>query len=168
MVPDIVVVILRYSLLVLLYLFIWRLFAHMLKELRKVGREQVSEGYQGLSRPVTQVALWAAGSGMLKVLEGPEGFSPPGYGFAIDKQLKIGRSSENAVVINSPFVSGQHARIIFQEDKYFLEDLGSRNGTLVNGVKVKKPVSLAEGDRIQVGEVLFDFVRWANEVESTD
>lgn len=167
MLQDMIVIVLRYSLLVLLYLFIWRLFVHMLTELRGMGEDEL----RNTPRSPTveeQVTTWASGSGMLKVLEGPAGFSSPGYGYVIDNVLSIGRSSDNQVVINSPFVSGQHARIVLQGGEYILADLGSRNGTLVNGVKVKKPVPLAEGDKLQIGEAVFDFVRWANEVESAD
>jgi len=172
MLPDMVVVVLRYSLLLLLYLFILRLFMHMLKDLRDAGREQVSVERAGIAAPaeptVETTSAWSPGTGLLKVIQGIEGFFPPGHMFTLNGQLTIGRSSENDIAINNPFVSGQHVRIVFKDAGYYLEDLGSRNGTLVNGVRVKKPVLLAEGDQVRIGEGVLELVRWIDEVESAD
>lgn len=172
MLPDMVVVVLRYSLLLLLYLFIFRLFVHMLKDLRDAGRVQVPAEQARATPPadptVDAMVAWAPGTGLLKVVHESEGFFPPGHMITLNGQLTIGRNGENDIVINNPFVSGQHLKIVYRDAGYYLEDLGSRNGTLVNGVRVKKPMLLAEGDQVSIGEVVLEFVRWADEVESAD
>ncbi|MFZ2616967.1 MAG: FHA domain-containing protein, partial [Anaerolineae bacterium] len=58
-----------------------------------------------------------------------------------------------AVVIADATVSRQHARIRLQDDKFMLFDLGSANGTFVNGQKVEQPRALADGDVVRFGEV---------------
>ncbi|MBN2240021.1 MAG: FHA domain-containing protein, partial [Dehalococcoidales bacterium] len=71
------------------------------------------------------------------------------------KLLTIGRSPENDIVLDHPAVSRKHAQIIQKEtgDIYVLEDLGSSNGTYVNGIKVVQPVTLNKGDIIRIGAV---------------
>lgn len=69
----------------------------------------------------------------------------------------IGRAQTNTVVISDVTVSRQHARIRLEEDKFLLFDLGSANGTFVNGQPVEAPVALAENDVVRFGEVEFTF-----------
>jgi pSer/pThr/pTyr-binding forkhead associated (FHA) protein len=54
-------------------------------------------------------------------------------------------------------VSRQHARIRLEEDKFLLFDLGSANGTFVNGQRLEQPVTLAENDVVRFGEIEFTF-----------
>lgn len=77
----------------------------------------------------------------------------PGVTFALEgEQLTIGRDSSNAVAINDPEVSRKHARLSFQGGKYVLEDLGSTNGTFVNGQRLAGPIVLKPGDVVSLGE----------------
>jgi len=69
----------------------------------------------------------------------------------------IGRRSANDVVIDTPGVSGRHAVVCRSATHFFIDDLGSTNGTLVNGEPVKDYV-LQFGDRIQIGEYRLKFV----------
>jgi hypothetical protein len=72
--------------------------------------------------------------------------------------LTIGRQPDNDVTIAHSSVSRHHARIAPVEGGYWIVDLGSRNGTLVNGVPVGgTPRQLANGDRIGIGEVTLVF-----------
>lgn len=67
-------------------------------------------------------------------------------------QLTIGRDSTNGVAINDPEVSRRHSRLTFQGGKYVLEDLGSTNGTFVNGQRLSGPHVLKAGDVVALGE----------------
>lgn len=71
----------------------------------------------------------------------------------------IGRSADCHVTIEDPLVSRQHARIIIDGDLATFEDMGSRNGVRVNGVNVKKPTALRDGDRIRIGTQELVFCR---------
>lgn len=66
----------------------------------------------------------------------------------------IGRAPSSDIVIDEPFVSATHARFTLQGPALVLEDLGSTNGTLVNGHGVTQPVTLREGDEVQVGDTI--------------
>lgn len=77
----------------------------------------------------------------------------PGVTFPLEgEQLTIGRDSTNGVAINDSEVSRKHARLMFQGGKYVLEDLGSTNGTFVNGQRLAGPVVLKAGDVVSLGE----------------
>lgn len=67
-------------------------------------------------------------------------------------QLSIGRDSSNEVAINDAEISRRHARLTFQGGKYVLEDLGSTNGTFVNGQRLTGPRVLKPGEVISLGE----------------
>lgn len=77
----------------------------------------------------------------------------PGKVFALEKpDLTIGRDIGNDIVINDAEVSRKHARLYIQGDQYILEDLGSTNGTFVNGARIASPHALENGDNVQMGE----------------
>lgn len=66
----------------------------------------------------------------------------------------IGRSPSSDVVIDEPFVSATHARFTLQGPALVLEDLNSTNGTMVNGHLIGQPVTLRDGDEVQVGDTI--------------
>ena len=66
----------------------------------------------------------------------------------------IGRAPSSDIVIDEPFISATHARFTLQGPALVLEDLGSTNGTLVNGHGITQPVTLREGDEVQVGDTI--------------
>lgn len=77
----------------------------------------------------------------------------PGVTYPLEgDQLTIGRDASNGVAINDAEVSRKHSRLSFQGGKYVLEDLGSTNGTFVNGQRLSGPVVLKPGDVVSLGE----------------
>ena len=66
----------------------------------------------------------------------------------------IGRSPSSDIVIDEPYVSASHARFTIQGPALVLEDLGSTNGTMVNGPIIEQPVTLRDTDEVQVGDVI--------------
>jgi len=77
----------------------------------------------------------------------------PGATYPLEgDQLTIGRDSANGVSINDAEMSRKHARLTFQGGKYVIEDLGSTNGTFVNGQRLSGPFVLKGGDVVSFGE----------------
>jgi pilus assembly protein CpaF len=64
----------------------------------------------------------------------------------------IGRAQENDLILPVPSVSKRHARLLIKDGRYVLMDLGSTNGTFVNGKQINGPVVVKPGDRISIGE----------------
>jgi len=91
-------------------------------------------------------------SSRLVMSQGPQ----PGQTFILDQDsLTLGRDPSSDIVISDPQVSRQHTRITTRQDEMIvIEDLGSTNGTFVNGIRLTGPHTLANGDVIGLGDVV--------------
>ncbi len=78
-------------------------------------------------------------------------------------RITIGRSARNDVCVPDPFASRVHAEVRREGDQYFLQDLGSANGTYYNGARLDRTVPLTHGGRIQIGETEIVFKEHAAE-----
>src|SRR4051812_24053016 len=85
----------------------------------------------------------------------------------MEKQIVIGRSSELDMVLVEDMVSRKHAKITIGAGKITIEDLGSTNGTFVNGEKVKQ-ARLKEGDRILIGTSILKLIEQGKDSEALD
>jgi FHA domain len=148
---------LKIAFLVLLYLFIWRIVRTARRE---VEDPQVAADDSMLLTPeqARELRLVAAKKiGHLVVVKSP----------ALDKEsevpldsvaLTVGRDGVNDVPLpGDRFASAEHARFDPRGDGVWLEDIGSTNGTYVNGVKLKRPKRLESGDIVRIGETDFRF-----------
>ena len=87
--------------------------------------------------------------GTVTVLSGPS----PGATFGVSADGAVmGRSEEVEIFIDDPGLSRRHARIVRDGGEFFIEDLGSTNGTYTGGTPVEDLRPLEDGDRIQIGE----------------
>ncbi|HOM02165.1 MAG TPA: FHA domain-containing protein [Acetivibrio sp.] len=80
--------------------------------------------------------------------------------YILRKSVTIGRNDKNDIVIKDPFISGIHAYIMAEEGSILIKDMGSKNGTFVNGERLNEgeTVLLNDGDNIKIGNVKFLFV----------
>ena len=77
----------------------------------------------------------------------------------LDKEaFTIGRSSANDLTFNNLSLSRHHARIVRKDTKYFVEDTGSRNGTFLNGIRIRQASALKNEDVIQLGEITIRYL----------
>lgn len=76
----------------------------------------------------------------------------------LGEEVTLGRDPGNTVVVGDRFTSARHARVFRRDGAYWVEDLGSRNGTLLNGHRVSGAQRLLAGDRITVGSCTFKFM----------
>jgi transcriptional regulator with GAF, ATPase, and Fis domain len=99
------------------------------------------------TRPQTQAFLTLLGTHTRQTLE-------------LGEYLSLGRFALSDLVLEDAFVSTRHARVEKRDGQYYIRDLGSRNGTFVNGTKVLE-AQLKDRDRVQLGncQFLFSFVR---------
>jgi hypothetical protein len=148
---------LKIAFLVLLYLFIWRIVRTARRE---VQEPQVAADDSMLLTPeqARELRLAAARKiGHLVVVKSP----------ALDQEsevpldstaLTVGRDGVNDIPLpGDRFASAEHARFDPRGDGVWLEDVGSTNGTYVNGVKLQRPKRLEPGDIVRIGETDFRF-----------
>lgn len=131
----------RLLFLAMLYLFLARVIRALQRDLRAAAREPTD-------RP-----------GRLVVLESPSGEPAVGRSFALDVITPLGRDVNNAIVIDDPFASAEHAVLTFRGRSWYLEDLDSTNGSYINGQPIDDVAALGYGDEIQIGQVRFRLER---------
>ncbi len=131
----IVVWIVRLLFLALLYLFLARVVRALLRDLRAAAREP------------------GASLGRLVVVESPGGDPEPGRSFDLDAITTLGRDVNNAIVVDDPFASAEHAVLTYRGRSWYVEDLGSTNGTYLNGRIVASVSPLGFGDEMSIGQV---------------
>ncbi len=164
---EILIFTLRVAFLVLIYVFIYIVLLYLIRDLR-FATEPVRANRDALRRTGINVVNYEpgrAGAGTLRVEYAPEEYAMENNVYILSGSTRLGRGKENDVVLPDPFASNHHAVIHLRNGQYWLEDLGSRNGTYLNGLLLTRPAVLANGDQIKVGDVIFRFVRWDNEVE---
>lgn len=71
--------------------------------------------------------------------------------WALRPIVTLGRAASNAIIVNNDFASAEHARIMLEDGKWWLEDRESRNGTHLNDDKIMRRTILADGDVIGIG-----------------
>ena len=81
--------------------------------------------------------------------------APPQAKLFTRPQIMVGRDPAAELYLEDKTISARHARLYFEDTQWWVEDLGSTNGTLLNQEQVLEPVVLASGDRLQFGQVAF-------------
>jgi pSer/pThr/pTyr-binding forkhead associated (FHA) protein len=145
---------LKVAFLVLLYLFIWRVVRAASRDLRSPQESFVMAPQRvasGRNRPLQTGSLIVLSSPALREGETRRLNSAP---------LTVGRGPQNDVPIESDqFASAQHVRFEPRSDGVYVLDVGSTNGTFVNGGRLVEPHRLRPGDVVRVGETDFRFER---------
>jgi ABC transport system ATP-binding/permease protein len=88
--------------------------------------------------------------------------------FLTERDNSIGRGDENLILLSDTSISRRHAQIIRERSTYELIDLGSSNGTKLNGRRVKKQATLTIGDRVKFGSIEFVLVHGFHQVSFSD
>jgi hypothetical protein len=159
-VPEGVLTVLKFCFLALIYLFLFRIVRTVMAELRpsKIPVPTVipTDTFAPAGNPAgskrTRGNTWEL------VIVAPS--DRVGETFAVEDELTVGRGAGCAVVlVDDTFVSQVHARVFTRGSDPYVEDLGSTNGTLLNGESLTEPTRLRRGDRVQFGETIMELVR---------
>lgn len=141
---DWFVLALRIAFIALIYLFLYQVGRTSVRELVTIGKISASSPTE---RPIVQSVA------MLEVVAPGESSWQQGTQFPLDYFTTLGRNPENSIVLNDSFVSGTHAEVSLQQSQWWLADLGSTNGTRLNGQQIAGRVPLQSGDVISIGGV---------------
>jgi hypothetical protein len=125
----------RLLFLALLLVFLLRVMRVLTRDLRSAAREPGSL------------------LGRLVVVASPAGDPEEGRSFDLDVITTLGRDVNNAIVIDDQFASSDHAVLTYRGRSWYVEDLGSTNGTFVNGRPVADVAPIGFGDELGIGSV---------------
>ncbi len=140
---------LKFGFLAVLYLFLLWVAASARKDLR---RSQGSEAGGDATIASAPAGSWDA---WLVTVRG--GGLEPGTRFDVFGGVTMGRSADADVSFTDRYASGLHARLYPRGDRYFLEDMNSTNGTLLDGGAVSSETELRDGSMIEIGDTAFRF-----------
>ncbi len=148
-VPNLVLDLLKYVFLAVLYLFMWFVVKAVLNEIRpqKRRRRTARQPAPTPSRPPPRRPKKAP-----RHVAIVEGSALRGKTFELSDELVIGRADRCHVVLDDTYVSQMHARIFARNGAYVLEDLGSTNGTYLNGRQLRGAERLKVADVIRIGD----------------
>ena len=142
---------LKIAFLILLYLFIWRIVRSAARDLRLPQESMILSPQQAASSGLVPQPV-SMQLGRLVVLTSPA--LGDGDEIVLDTQsLTFGRGRTNDIPLaEDEYASTRHARIEPRRDGIWLEDIGSTNGTFVNGIRLTRERRLAPGDVVRIGE----------------
>ncbi len=149
--PEPLLTILKFCFLAILYLFfvrvlraVWAEFSGPQVVAPAPARPARSGMGMGASKP----------PGKLKVVEPAE---RRGHTYELGDELTVGRAGGCQVTLEGDnYVSQLHARVFRRDGQFYVEDLGSTNGTYVNRKKVTAPIAIRKGDRLQIGKTVME------------
>lgn len=136
--PALLLTLLKLIFVALVYVFVW----------------QVARSVAG------HVGIWRNGtSGRRKKVNNVvvvRSETQAGLQFDVKDALVLGRSGEADIQIDDPYASEFHLRLVAKDGGVVVHDLGSTNGTYVNGRRVSSPTTLGHGDAVQVGNTVLE------------
>jgi hypothetical protein len=159
---DPIAVALKFGFLAVLYLFLLWVARSALKDLRR-GTEEAYVGpsadYEDATGMHSASSALARDGGAPKLRVNSAAGLTAGSAYDLSEGALLGRSDQASIQLEDGYASSQHARLIPQGDVMVLEDLGSTNGTYLNGEPVRGPQPLHAGDKIRIGDSEFSFER---------
>ena len=140
------VLLLRVVFIFLLYFFVYQVIRVVSRELRALATR--GEPVAGVPAPI----------GALMVAEPGESNLRRGEVFDLEPVSVIGRHPRVTIHVESSFISSEHAQLSWEQDRWWVTDLRSTNGTFVNGTQIRVPTGIRTGDFVEIGGIRFQLV----------
>ena len=148
---DPISVALKFGFIAVLYLFVLVIARSAFKDLRRTVA------------PAPDATGFHAAPAYAEAPRGPDGWLVVERGGGLERDqrfdlisgLSVGRSKEADVRIDDRYASTIHARVFSREGRFYVEDMNSTNGTLLNGATLHGEAELIDGDTIQIGDTIF-------------
>jgi pSer/pThr/pTyr-binding forkhead associated (FHA) protein len=165
---ELTLTVIRLALLALLWIFVFSVVGVLRGDLygtrvlprgkpkppRRPAREPVAK--PAPAPPVTPKASRASTRRIPTSLTVTEGSLAGTTLTLMDSGVLLGRNPECTLVLDDDFASGRHARIFRQDSGWFVEDLGSTNGTYLGSSKLTKPMPIEVGTTLRIGKTIFE------------
>lgn len=139
---DSISIIFKFIIFALLYIIIFIALRIMYKDIKNGGRRVQAEKTIGLEilRPGDNVEI------------------KKGAIIPVRRAVSIGRKGDNTLILTDSYVSSHHAKIYLKNGEYYIEDMESTNGTILNNSELKGKTPLRIGDEIKIGSSLFKVI----------
>jgi hypothetical protein len=154
---DPVAVALKFGFLAVLYLFLLWMARSALKDLRR-GTAPLEAEATGMHHATTGLTPQSGGGAPRLRVQNAAGLRA-GSAYDLSDGALLGRGESADIRLEDTFASSAHARLVPQGEVMVLEDLGSTNGTYLNGEPLGGPQPLHVGDSIRIGDSEFTFER---------
>jgi pSer/pThr/pTyr-binding forkhead associated (FHA) protein len=156
--PEQLLTVLKICLLALLYLFFLRVLRAVWAEVSppKAATATAAAPLAGTSRPPRAKGARPGRKASVTKLAVVEPASQAGTEYPFGDEVTIGRAPGCTIVFDEQYVSQVHTRLFRRDTGVFVEDLGSTNGTWVNGVRAVGQMPGRPGDRVQIGNVILE------------
>lgn len=154
--PPFVLTVLKVVFLALLYFFVYRALHAVLISVRTPS---------GGAAAGTVPGIVGTGKGRAKTEKPPRNLAvldergDKVQTVTLDGNLQIGRAEACQIRLDDTYISSFHARIFRREDGWYVEDLGSTNGTYLNQRRVTSPAELRAGDKLKIGKMTLELRR---------
>ena len=153
---DPIAVLLKFGFLAVLYLFLLWVVRSALKDMSGAGR-LVDEEDEPAARDGRGAALDLRSGVRPRLTVVAALGHEPGTAFEINDSATLGRSPTADVRIDDPYASSAHARIFPRGQFMYIEDMGSTNGTYLNGRQLRKPEQLKVADTVRIGDTEYRY-----------
>jgi hypothetical protein len=147
---------LKYGLFALVFLFIWRSMRWVVRGLSVEQAGRTPRRGAKAKSPASGAAPLPPGLRSI-VVRAAEGAKP--HTIQVAASMVVGRARECELRIDDVYASQQHARLFGKNGAWYVEDLGSTNGTFVNEQKLAAPALVQPGDKIRVGTTVLELRR---------
>lgn len=148
----------RLGLLVLMWIFVFSIVGVLRSDLygTRIVQRTAGGGRQKITPTPNAPSRSRKGFTTLAVMEGPlRGTTVP----LKESGVLLGRNPECTLVLDDDYASGRHARVFYDDKSWFVEDLGSTNGTHVNGERITAPNQLQAGTQLRIGTTVLELRR---------
>ena len=145
----------KYALLVLVYLFVWRAMRSVARDLRV---PQIQASARPAPAPVPGGPPPRAGKAPAVVIVRAAGGKRQGT-YKLSSPTDVGRAETCRIQPDDTYISSQHARFSSKDGTWYVEDLGSTNGTYVNDERIARPTPVHAGDKVRVGTTVLELRR---------
>ena len=154
---DPIAVLLKFGFLAVLFLFLLWVSRSALRDVagRRGDAAALIDDTGPTSSPRERIDLRAGVYPRIEVIAAMG--HQPGEEFDLDGGITMGRAASADVTIDDPFASAAHARIFPRGQFMYIEDMGSTNGTFLNGRQLRKPEQLKVADSIRIGDTEYRY-----------
>ena len=152
---ELTLFLIRIAFLAILWIFVLSAISVIRSDMFGARVPEAARG-QGVPRPTKQAAPPRSAAARRPTSRSPRAATPAPPRQLAEAPILIGRGSDAAIRLDDDYVSTRHARIAASGDQWFVEDLGSTNGTYIGSVRITQPTTITLGTQVRIGKTILE------------